>query len=286
MTAISIERPIVQCKISNIFIAPETFTQPPAQYFNFYNTLNQNLRPALEKVMRKHDKNMKIIKDLTVVPDHGSFGLVGVVFKEMSLRPCVLDQYFKKKRGKPKDGCYADENDVLYLEDKEGRMEIYGALKTTEFVTGQFIGILGKKVKNAVEVEKVFFPERPMQIKRNLKKGPEHFVCFVSGLRFGDPSVSTLSRELLFDFLSGFATNGKESSKVVRVVIAGSSFALTDVGEMECDNISKKRTDIPVANVMRELDTYLSQLAATMPVDIMPGESDPSGFFFTSTTNA
>eukprot|EP00494_Astrolonche_serrata_P006554 UN06578 len=279
MADTKIERANVPGEVSNEFNTPETHKTQPQQYFKFYKYLNDQFRPIISKQMSDFRDGVKVVG--TAECSKGfECGVVGVLYKQMNLKPCVLDVYNDKKRGEPKNGCFADSGDIMYIEDNEGRVEIYGDLEVDQLVTGMYVGVIGKKVENAFEVEALFYPELPSQIPRPLKKsGEAQYVCLMSGLRFGDTSVSNILRESLFDFLTGFTDDGKFSSKIVRTIIAGSSFALNDITEMECDNISKKRLHIPVGKDIKEVDTYLGQLCSNMQVDLMPGDSDPSGYF-------
>ena len=58
----------------------------------------------------------------------------------------------------------------------------------------------------------------------------------------------------------------------MRVVIAGGALPKVDVPTASLD----PRQQAVVARPLRELDVLLTQLAASVPVDLMPGEGDPT----------
>jgi DNA polymerase delta subunit 2 len=66
------------------------------------------------------------------------------------------------------------------------------------------------------------------------------------------------------------------SSQIVRVVIAGGSVDLQTSLSNGQPLSGKEQTKL--VEPIRELDLALTQLAAAMPVDIMPGPNDPANY--------
>ena len=115
---------------------------------------------------------------------------------------------------------------------------------------------------------------------------PGEYVALVSGLRVGDPRASDPAvLELLLDYLTGnlgSSVDQRAAASVARVIIAGGALAepedrasLSRVGgagstASSIQNAANARAQL------RSLDQFLTQLAASVPVDVMPGEGDPT----------
>ena len=120
-------------------------------------------------------------------------------------------------------------------------------------------------------------PHRPLHSGYNLKDNK--YIVLVSGLMVGSMKYNPLQFQLLVDYVTGHSGNEQEQSmaaQIVRAIIvgdsvdmqqsllAGQSLGLKDQGRL--------------AEPIRELDLALTQLAAALPVDIMPGPHDPTNF--------
>ena len=83
-------------------------------------------------------------------------------------------------------------------------------------------------------------------------------------MSFGDAGVSSLPRDMLLAYLQGCFTS--DAQKVSRVIIAGGgpASATSDIGASSLTGV-------------RELDSWGLQLGASgIPVDVLPGKSDPT----------
>ena len=88
-------------------------------------------------------------------------------------------------------------------------------------------------------------------------------------------------QQLLVDYVTGAllgATDGEAAlaSKIARVVVAGdlvapSTLSAAALSERHLDQATQERLVLPV----READVVLAQLCAALPVDVLPGASDP-----------
>ena len=101
------------------------------------------------------------------------------------------------------------------------------------------------------------------------------YLALVSGMQLGADGVDPLPASLLVDWLSGALGGGAESalaSRVVRLVVAGDTVCALPlpVGHLDAKAASR------LAGPLREADLLLTQLAAALPVDLMPGRNDPS----------
>ncbi|XP_068499720.1 DNA polymerase delta small subunit-like [Phaseolus vulgaris] len=86
----------------------------------------------------------------------------------------------------------------------------------------------------------------PPQIEFPLKSGEDKYVLLVSGLRVGSSTSNSLWFQLLIDHITTHLGDEKDFAKV--------------------------------SETIRKLDILLSQIATGLPLDIMPGHSDPANF--------
>lgn len=163
-------------------------------------------------------------------------------------------------------------SDQLFLEDESGRVALE-LDNIHHFCTGVVVGIQGKVDKVGVfHVEDVILPSmgpladlasKSVMVPATIpsaadatKKAPH--VLFLSSLLCGDPSISSMPREMLVGYLQGQFTS--DAARVSRVIIVGGGPSSQD----------------PLQGV-KELDAFCLQLTkAGIPVDIMPGKDDPT----------
>ena len=139
------------------------------------------------------------------------------------------------------------------------------------------------------------------------------YICLLSGLAVGNRSSTTsfaahpLALQLLLDYITGMNGSNDEvtynTASIARVIIAGgliskptlttmeknnksTSTASTNIGHFPSSNTQSFFVDRNItaaeaesaAIPLKEADQWLSQLCSTLPVDIMPGEGEPSTF--------
>ncbi|PON45330.1 DNA polymerase delta/II small subunit family [Trema orientale] len=128
-------------------------------------------------------------------------------------------------------------------------------------------------------VEDVLDAGLPPQIERSLKSKEDKYVIFVSGLRVGSGSSNPLQFQLLVDHITGHLGDEKEqgiAAQIVQVVIAGNSVEIPR-GLLNGQNLASKDQS-RLSEPIKELDILLTQIAAGLPLDIMPGADDPANF--------
>ncbi|CAI9101018.1 OLC1v1038236C1 [Oldenlandia corymbosa var. corymbosa] len=209
--------------------------------------------------------------------------IVGTLYKHMKLKPSVLEEYSKERAAAPlaKPHNFMHPDDYLVLEDESGRVKLRGdALLPSLYVTGIVIGLLGKETgAGDFWVEEVIEAGLPEQIERPLKLGEDKYVVLVSGLDIGKSSSNPLLFQLLVDHITGHLGDEKEqnfAAKIVQVVVAGNCVELPR-GLLNGQNLGS--TDQSrLSNPIEELDMMLTQIAAGVPLDIMPGPHDPANF--------
>ncbi|KAG6401186.1 hypothetical protein SASPL_138034 [Salvia splendens] len=209
--------------------------------------------------------------------------IVGTLYKHMKLKPSVLDEYSKERSASPlvQPRNFLHSDDYLVLEDESGRVKLRGALLLPSvYVTGIVVALHGKETgAGDFEVEDLLEAGLPHQIDRPLNSGEDKFVVFVSGLSVGSTSANPLQFQLFVDHITGHLGDEKEqgmAAQIVQVVIAGNSVEIGR-GLLNGQNLGPKDQS-KLSEPIKELDILMSQIAAGIPVDIMPGEADPANF--------
>jgi DNA polymerase delta subunit 2 len=238
----------------------------------------------------------------------GEFCVVaGTLFKDMKLKPCILDEYARTSHGAttaaPSEAAaastrYMSGDDTLVLEDEFGRVPLTVAagagaadvLPIAKMVTGMVISVLGREIAGGKFEVHAFFvpgmaPQKPLPLALQAKEArpPAYMLC-VSGLQLGAPGQDPLPVQLLMDYVTGLlgsTTEQRASARIVRVLLAGNSLHRFEkrkggvsAGGRGADDAEADEAMAP----LRELDMLLTQLAAAVPVDILPGSTDPSNF--------
>nr|AIZ68192.1 DNA polymerase delta small subunit isoform X2 [Albuca bracteata] len=209
--------------------------------------------------------------------------IVGTIYKHMKLKPSVLDEYSKERSAVPlvRPHNFMHPDDHLTLEDESGRVKLSGDfLSPAAFVTGVVVALHGKATSNGdFLVQDVLEAGLSPQIERPRDLGEDMYVVFISGLNIGSSKFNPLQFQLLVDHITGHLGDENEqniASQIVRVVIAGNSVEMSQ-GLFTGQNVAP--TDhAKLSEPIKEFDILLTQLAAALPVDIMPGSNDPANF--------
>ncbi|KAM7270521.1 hypothetical protein ACFE04_029735 [Oxalis oulophora] len=210
--------------------------------------------------------------------------LIGTLFKHMKLKPSILNEYSKQRSitpvVKPRNYCHAD--DYLVLEDESGRVKLGGnTLSPSKYVTGLVVALYGKVAGNGdFDVRDILEAGLPSQVEFPLESREDKYVVFVSGLSVGSSAYNPLQLQLLVDHITGHLGDEKEqeiAAQIVRVVIAGNSVEITRplVNGQSGQNLASKDQS-KLYEPIKELDIFLTQIAAGVPLDIMPGKNDPA----------
>ncbi|XP_022744138.1 DNA polymerase delta small subunit-like isoform X1 [Durio zibethinus] len=209
--------------------------------------------------------------------------IVGTLYKHMKLKPCILDEYSKERSATPlvKPHNFIHQDDYLVLEDESGRVKLGSTmLSPSVYVTGVVVALHGKETTAGdFFVEDILEAGLPPQIERPLKSREDKYVVFVSGLSIGSSSSNPLQFQLLVDHITGHLGDEEEqglAAEIVYLVIAGNS---VDISHrlLNGQNLTSKDQS-RLSEPIKELDILLTQIAASLPLDIMPGSSDPANF--------
>ncbi|KAM3690364.1 hypothetical protein ACB098_09G119100 [Castanea mollissima] len=209
--------------------------------------------------------------------------IVGTLYKHMKLKPCILDEYSKERSVTPlvKPHNFMHPDDTLVLEDDSGRVKLSGSvLLPSIYVTGVVVALLGKETDAGdFLVQDVLEAGLPPQIEHPLKPREDKHVVFVSGLSVGGSTSNPLQFQLLIDHITGHLGDEKEqgiAAEIVHVVLAGNSVEFPR-GLLNGQNLASKDQS-RLSEPIKELDIFLTQVAASLPLDIMPGSDDPANF--------
>lgn len=194
------------------------------------------------------------------------------------------------------------------LEDESGRLRLIGTpVELSMLVTGCIIAVMGTENANGdFEVIDMKVPDLPRQPQRwerdegsallsngtgkkrksdaDGKRTEGGRVAIVSGLGISGDQADTMTIDLLMEYLLGEVCGPSEQSevsKISRLIIAGDSIAEGTplVSREEEKKASKKYGyDSSAYNPAptTHFDNFLATLLPSIPVTLIPGESDPA----------
>lgn len=250
------------------------------QYSHLYYSRLHKFREFLNGLVKKQWPNIPVCTVLGL-EDGKDCVIVGTLYKQMQLKPSILDEYSKERTVVPivQPHNFLHSNDYLILEDDSGRVKLTGeVLSPSMFVTGVVVALHGNENSDGdFYVQSILEAGLPPQ--RSLHSEENKYVVLVSGLMVGSGKSNPLQFQLLVDYLSGHSGDEQEqsmTSEIVRLVIAGDSVDIRQ-GLLAGQSLASKDQSRLIEPI-KELDLALTQLAAAMPVDIMPGPNDPANF--------
>ena len=253
------------------------------QFFQLYFQRLMLLLPRLkESVARRWPGGPPHVKILDLKEGEECV-VMGTLYKDMKLKPSILDEYVKDAglgSAETSAAKFVSDDDSLVLEDEGARVKLVGpAANVDEFVTGVVLAAKGRVIANGeFEADEICFPAPAPQtpIAKSSAPGPGTYVAIVSGLRVGDAAASDPKLlDLMLDYLTGNLGGAAEQSaaaSVARVVVAGGALPAAEVPATSLD----PRQQAAAARPLRDLDVFLTTLAAAVPTCVMPGEGDPT----------
>mmetsp|Transcript_17021 Transcript_17021/g.50801 ORF Transcript_17021/g.50801 Transcript_17021/m.50801 type:complete len:486 (+) Transcript_17021:287-1744(+) len=277
------------------------------QYAQSYFVRLALMRPIL-KARAQRDFPGLPVEGILNLPEAKECVVIGTAYKEMKLKPNILDEYVKERGVSTvaDSGKLTSADDVMILEDEKARM----VLRSTDDLIGRVTTGVALIVKGSAVpggdfvVSDYRFAGLPPPMKGIDAPAPappqpaalsngaaaqngsgtcgngRKFVALVSGLGIGGEAGDPLGLSLLVDWLTGVAGSPQDqalAAQVVRVVIAGNVLHRAAVDALAAPTThSSFRAANHVLQPVKEMDMALTELASGVPVDVMPGASDPA----------
>uniref|UniRef100_A0A0G4FN87 DNA polymerase delta subunit OB-fold domain-containing protein n=1 Tax=Chromera velia CCMP2878 TaxID=1169474 RepID=A0A0G4FN87_9ALVE len=285
---------------ARFYLKHRTYTQQYSQvYYIRLHTLRKDVMETAQAKWSDLPEKRFLPRILEAHPNMECV-IIGTTYKNMTLKPSVFDSLAQKSKesvGAIPRKSFLSPDDYIALEDETSRVRLSseGTELQRKLLTGCVIAVRGALTDSGdFKVSDWTFAGAPIPLplpKVTASTPPRPpFVAFVSGLRLGCPSLRMQPLVLLRDFLFGTCASPELSADVVRLVICGNILG-------EPSPVSQ-RTAAMVAEppqgagkgpsaadafanekeMLKEADAFISQLASVIPVDLMPGEGDPSGF--------
>jgi len=260
------------------------------QYFNLYATRYKLLQPKLVTAAKAKWSDKYPVKNLVdLVPEEECI-IIGLLFRKMALQPGILNEICDEENIMPipVSEKYATDEDIVILEEQQQRIQIIGDINLPTILTGTGIAAYGYASGGKFHVKELSYPLFPkhenIALHQSLHGDEDKFVLFLSGLGIGKEDGNLMNLQLLTDMITGRICGGEDHalfSKVCRVVIAGNSLS-EDTEDKDTEKLAKylsRNTKAKSVSAVECLEDIVVQLGSCVPVDIMPGEFDPTNQF-------
>ncbi|KAJ2157631.1 DNA polymerase delta small subunit Cdc1 [Coemansia sp. RSA 552] len=266
---------------SEFKIGRRTYTQ---QYNNLYYQRLNTLKPFVHgHARRKWEQGRQIKwtqKVLNVEGPEPTY-IIGSVFIDTAAKPSTLELVEKthwisdaEPRGKYRGG----EDEEIHLEDESGRIRLVGAfIERMTLASGVIAAVMGSETPDGkFEVVDICFGGMPPQPARPVDDTQDKYVALVSGLRCTVECPVSLEMQLLTEYLCG-GLGGQdvqqESARIVQTVVAGNimSIPTPPLGHTEDPKANDR---VPVQKLVAQVDAALADIAAAMPLTLLPGKDD------------
>ena len=245
------------------------------------------------------------------IPEDKEVFLVGTMYKEMGLKPSILNEYSKGGSvalSKSKKEKFTQAGDQAVLEDEGGRVTLVfdDEARVGKCVTGTIVGVKGRVLENgdfkvaetcsAGLAENYDGSERLQSSSRSGTSNmevdgagsghPKKYVAIVAGFGCGasqteDGGSGMLPLQLMMDTCAGIIgteATQRMASSITRVVVAGGLLAAKSAHLAQPTSYASVKEQVQALDPLQDLDALLSELCETVDVDIMPGVADPTNY--------
>lgn len=287
------------------FVLPKKKNFEP-QYAHVYFSRLKSLGPSVLKTAKltfgvEQDDKLHYAKRIVDIAKHNQIETVifGVIFRHMQAKPSILAQYEIPSHElipAPPDRAttsYVRDEDDAFIEDEYGRctLDLSGldpSVAPLSFVTGFVLALKGHEDRATGTFKVNAFVSVGQAPQRSLPSlAADKYICITSGLSFGKADGHILPAELLMEFLRGNSGDEQEeaaSAAIVQLIVAGNLVPHLEDTERGSEvvfaahravkNGEKERVAAPIV----EVDRFLSAIASSLPVAVMPGEADPANY--------
>ncbi|KAG8225761.1 hypothetical protein J437_LFUL005720, partial [Ladona fulva] len=266
------------------------------QFCHLYSVRLSKMREIIvQKSKAKWGTNVKVCKLFELQEgDNEKSVVIGTLFKHQELKPSILKEISEEHNllPQPKRSNFTGDDDILILEDDIQRIRLIGNIDVHNAVTGILCAVYGNENEDGQFVVEDFCWAGPPDVDetslpQSLSTSREaSYVLFISGLDISSLSGdSLLPMQLLADWVCGMVGEPSEQQehlcKIVRVIIAGNSISGKSGSQNEereaVNAVDSQRHGVTGSlKALKTFDDFLVQLVASVPVDLMPGEFDPS----------
>lgn len=254
------------------------------QFSQLYFYRLAQLRPRVIENAKRTWPDVEYVRVLDVPEDKEVF-IVGTLFKEMSLKPSILDEYTKDVAPLVGGTRFTDSSDVAVLEDEGGRVSLVGdTFDVGRYVTGVIVAVRGKVLESGdFEVSDTCFAGLAPQAPLESREGEDAYVAIVSGFSMGGDTMNSdgmLKIQMMLDYCSGILGTEPEqtmASRIVRVVFAG-GILHGNSRLSQPTSYASVREQATALEPMHDADALFSELCEYVDLDIMPGVADPANY--------
>lgn len=262
------------------------------QYSQIYAERLKSMKDSVARAARRKWGADVPVTRLSEIKVERQCIVIGTLFRKMELQPSILKEVSAEEGvlPLPPSARYATDEDEFVLEDEQQRIVMTGNIDRQALVTGMVLAIMGEEVAGGVfeTVDHCFAglpPQPTLQLDQTMIDGEDRFVVLISDLGLGSKTLDDhLSLHMLVDLVTGRLGSSHEQelfSKVARFIICGNSLS-EDTLCTSSDRVAKyKLRNVQAKSVeaMDQLDELVCQIGTSVPVDIMPGELDPTSCF-------
>ncbi|KAJ1878525.1 DNA polymerase delta small subunit Cdc1 [Coemansia sp. RSA 486] len=251
------------------------------QFDELYSQRLRELKPAASEAASQRWPQVRLTPTVLNVEGPEPTYIVGTVFIDSGSKPSTLQQVESERWVSNLHGSgYREASDsVVFLEDESGRIRLVGKnVEKAILASGIIMAALGvETVQGDFEVADLCFarmaPQSPLP-----EMAEDKYVALVSGLAMTPDRPISLALQLLAETLCGTLGSNQTqqlAARIAQVVLVGNTMVLppAPLGHAE-DARANDRT--PAAKLAKQADDFLADIAANIPMAVMPGSDDPA----------
>ncbi|KAK9463409.1 DNA polymerase alpha/epsilon subunit B-domain-containing protein [Lipomyces oligophaga] len=212
--------------------------------------------------------------------------IVGTIYLEITSKPNILEEVTNEFWTDVPDTHtkFTDrQHDEVVIEDESGRVTLTGPALSKYLdllITGCVVGVLGSETaEGQFEAMQLVFPEMAEQKAIAPNYVEKKYLALLSGLDISGDEHEGIEINLLKEFLMGEmdSIDNTDGTNIVHAIFAGNTFAEVNASSLSGQEDPKRRfqTSEP-SKPVEAVDKMLTQLALSMPIDIMSGPTDPT----------